>query len=142
MHESFWSILKSLGFSPVGGNVRTLKYRLDFEGINYSHIRQGTDSNRGRMFPGKGRPYKEVLIKKSSYSRHALKNRLIRDKILKNRCKICRSMPIWQGKPLVMRLDHVNGICNDNRLKNLRLVCPNCESQLQTFAGRNKKYKC
>lgn len=52
----------------------------------------------------------------------------------------------WNGKPLVLILDHINGIYNDNRIENLRLLCPNCNSQTDTFAGRNckkaQKYYC
>ena len=44
----------------------------------------------------------------------------------------------WLGKPLVLQLDHINGVFNDNRIENLRLVCPNCHSQFTTFAGKNK----
>ena len=46
---------------------------------------------------------------------------------------------MWNGKPLVLILDHINGNAEDNRYENLRFVCPNCNSQLPTFTGRNKK---
>jgi hypothetical protein len=46
--------------------------------------------------------------------------------------------PVWLGKPLVLILDHINGKHNDHRLVNLRLLCPNCNSQQPTFAGKNK----
>lgn len=49
--------------------------------------------------------------------------------------------PEWQGKELVLVLDHINGIHSDNRLNNLRLLCPNCNSQTSTFAGRNTIYR-
>ena len=44
------------------------------------------------------------------------------------------------GKPLVLQLDHINGISNDNRIENLRFLCPNCHAQTESFAGRNKRY--
>jgi 5-methylcytosine-specific restriction endonuclease McrA len=46
---------------------------------------------------------------------------------------------MWNGIPLVLVLDHINGKNNDNRQNNLRLLCPNCNSQQSTFAGKNKK---
>ena len=45
----------------------------------------------------------------------------------------------WRGRPLRLHLDHINGISNDNRFENLRLVCPNCHSQTDTYCGRNRK---
>jgi 5-methylcytosine-specific restriction endonuclease McrA len=52
---------------------------------------------------------------------------------------LCGQQPMWNGKQLVLILDHINGINNDNRLENLRLLCPNCNSQTPTFAGRNAR---
>lgn len=54
------------------------------------------------------------------------------------KCAIC-GISEWLGNPLSLQLDHINGISNDHRLENLRLVCPNCHSQTETFAGRNVK---
>lgn len=45
--------------------------------------------------------------------------------------------PSWNGQPLVLQLEHKNGINNDNRLENLAFICPNCHSQTPTYAGRN-----
>jgi len=53
-------------------------------------------------------------------------------------CAICGIGDEWQGKKLVLILDHIDGNSEDNSLKNLRLVCPNCDSQLSTFKARNK----
>jgi hypothetical protein len=54
------------------------------------------------------------------------------------RCAICGIASEWNGLPLVLVLDHINGDSNDNRRANLRLVCPNCDSQLPTYKARNK----
>lgn len=53
-------------------------------------------------------------------------------------CALCPLTPIWNGKPLVFVLDHVDGNAEDNSRSNLRLVCPNCNSQLATFTSKNK----
>lgn len=53
-------------------------------------------------------------------------------------CSVCNILPVWNDKPLNLVLDHINGIPNDWRLENLRLVCPNCDSQLPTFKNKNK----
>jgi hypothetical protein len=69
---------------------------------------------------------------------NTLKVRLLREGLLVNRCYECGMEPLWQGKRLVLILDHRNGDNTDNRLENLRLLCPNCNSQQPTFAGKNK----
>lgn len=54
-------------------------------------------------------------------------------------CANCHTTATWQGKPLKLQLDHINGNNRDNREENLRFLCPNCHSQTHTYAGRNKK---
>jgi len=81
----------------------------------------------------------DVMIEGSTYSRGNLKKRLLEEGIFKNECTLCDVGGTWNGKPINHRLDHINGINNDHRLSNLRMVCPNCDSQLDTFCGRNKK---
>lgn len=83
----------------------------------------------------------ELLTENSPHRRGHVKRRLLKEGILFNKCYECGHEPWWRGKPLVMVLDHINGVHNDNRLENLRMLCPHCNSQTETFAGRNKKYK-
>ena len=83
-----------------------------------------------------GKPLDELLA--TSKCRHNIKNRLIRAGILENRCGEC-GLTEWRGKRLSIQIDHINGIRDDNRLENLRMLCPNCHSQTETFAGYNRK---
>tara|TARA_R110000824_G_C15019676_1_gene658240 strand:+ start:285 stop:740 length:456 start_codon:yes stop_codon:yes gene_type:complete len=84
-------------------------------------------------------PLKDILDgKHPKYERKDLKRRLLREGILENVCSIC-SLTEWVGEALIMHLDHKNGVCNDNRLENLRMLCPNCHSQTHTYGGRNIK---
>ena len=55
------------------------------------------------------------------------------------KCSICGQEPFWNGKPLTLTLDHINGKNHDNELSNLRWVCPNCDRQLDTFGYKNVK---
>lgn len=70
-------------------------------------------------------------------SRAHVKQRLRLAGLLRQSCDRC-GISDWLGEPLSLQLDHKNGIKNDNRLENLHLLCPNCHSQTDTFAGRNK----
>ena len=74
-------------------------------------------------------------------TRSRIKIRLLEDGILEHKCDICGLEGEWNGKPIHMRLDHINGVNNDHRIENLRMICPNCDSQLDTFCGRWKGKK-
>jgi hypothetical protein len=83
-------------------------------------------------------PLEEILVARSTYSNVGhLKRRLTRAGLLRAGCYVC-GLTEWLGRPLSLILDHANGLHYDNRLENLRLLCPNCNSQTDTFAGRNK----
>jgi len=100
-------------------------------GIDTLHWVRGGGTDR------RARPLKDVMVRDSSYDRGTLKKRLLRERILRNKCAVCGQKPMWAESPLVMVLDHANGVRDDHRLENLRLLCPNCNSQTVTFAGRN-----
>lgn len=72
-------------------------------------------------------------------SRGAVKRRILNDKLIAHECSVCGIGSVWNDKPMVLILDHINGVNNDNRLENLRFVCSNCDSQLDTYKAKNKK---
>jgi 5-methylcytosine-specific restriction endonuclease McrA len=83
-----------------------------------------------------GMPIEELLVGRRC--RTHVKHRLIRAGLLENRCAEC-GLSEWRGKPLSVHIDHINGIKHDNRLENLRMLCPNCHSQTHTYGGRNTR---
>ena len=81
----------------------------------------------------------EILVENSKYLNYTcLKNRLINEGYLEYKCQICGNTGVWNDQKLILQLDHINGIKTDNRITNLRLLCPNCHSQTDTYSGKNK----
>ena len=78
-----------------------------------------------------------VLCENSTATNDTVKRLLLELNLKQSVCKAC-GLNEWQGKELTLELDHENGINNDNRLHNLRFLCPNCHSQTPTFRGRGK----
>lgn len=138
--SSLGEILKIFGLENKGGNSRTLKRRLDEENIDYSHIKLGLNSNKGRKFYVESLSFEELFRENSPHGRSTLKKYIIKNSLIPYKCSKCGLENLWNGKPLVLILDHINGIPNDDRLENLRFLCPNCNSQEDTFAGKNVKH--
>jgi ribosomal protein S27AE len=67
-----------------------------------------------------------------------LKNRLLKESIIKNICSSC-GITEWNNKPLTMELDHIDGDRTNHKLSNLRMLCPNCHAQTETYRARNIK---
>jgi Zn finger protein HypA/HybF involved in hydrogenase expression len=142
--KSIANVLRCIGLEDrnAGSNYYTVKENVKRLNLNTDHW-VGQAHNKGTHLNGT-KKYKteDILIENSPYSSGAtsnLKKRLIKEGILESKCNVCGMSNIWQGKELVLVLDHVNGIKNDNRRENLRLICPNCNSQTATFAGKNSK---
>ena len=94
---------------------------------------------RGAIVPRPhGLPLDELLVADTYRSRNNLKLRLVRHGLKENRCELC-GLTAWRGRPLSMALHHVNGDGLDNRIENLQLLCPNCHSQTENFAGRGRR---
>ncbi len=94
---------------------------------------------RGKTVPNPTRiPLGQILVEDSPYGISHLKRRLISEGHLDDLCSKC-GITEWNGKALVLHLDHINGKNRDHRLVNLRLLCPNCHSQTSTYCGRNKR---
>lgn len=132
-------ILKFLGLSTGGtSNFRSLKERIEKLNIDISHFKSAIGQLRLKCPSTK---LEDILVENSTYSRNNLKKKLIKLKLIDYKCSDCENLGEWNNKKLSLILDHINGIYNDNRLENLRFLCPNCNAQTDTFAGKNKKYR-
>ncbi len=142
--KTYREVFEKLRIRSAGGNARTLKKYIMIYNIDTNHFVTNYDTMVHLSVLNK-KPLDEVLVKDSSYSRYYLKKRLYEEGILKKECCLCGQDENWNGMKISLILDHINGIHNDNRIENLRIVCPNCNAGLDTFAGKNinkKNYYC
>ena len=136
--KSVSEVLRTVGLDPTGGNFATFKRFAEAAGLDYSHFephyfRVATCAHRGNRTVTDP----ELFCANSKHSRSVARKRIISDKLLPYVCGVCNLRPTWEGKDLVLVLDHINGANDDHRLCNLRFLCPNCNSQTATFAGKN-----
>lgn len=139
--NTYGDVLKSLGLRAAGGNFQTLKKYIEKFNIDTTRIEQSIKNIR-KNAPIKAKEKKfsldVVLIEDSLYNRGSLKRRLYKEKLKIPQCEFCGQGEIWRGEKISLILDHVNGVYNDNRLENLRILCPNCNATLDTHCGKNK----
>ena len=142
--ESIRAVLNKLGLRAAGGNYATIKARIASLGIDNTHFTgQGWckgDKHESLTAKHHRMSLDVILVKNSTYQcTDRLKKRLIANNMLVNECAICGLGPLWNDKPLSLQLDHKDGDRCNNELDNLRLLCPNCHSQTDNFAGKAKK---
>lgn len=131
---SYRDVIKKIGYTTVsGGNTKTVKNRIEKYNIDISHF---------SIVGAKGitRTKENVFCKNSTASQKVLRNWYRKQDDIPYQCSCC-GISEWQGKELVLQLDHINGDNHDNRLENLHWLCPNCHSQTDTFCGKKKKTK-
>lgn len=131
-------VLFKLGYTVKGNSwgYSQVKRRMDDLNLDYS------------IFKGKSAVIKtnklnnikkeDILKENCKHQRTVLRRYVIKNNLIPYKCAICGCVE-WQGKTLSLELDHINGINNDNRLENLRFLCPNCHSQTSTYGSRNQQ---
>lgn len=134
-------VLRDLGLSTSAGNFRTFhRYVKELE-IDTSHFLGCAWVREAGWNPGTKWTLEQILVKDSPYrgTGQQLRKKLLKAGLLEEKCYKCGLPPEWEGEPLTLQLDHINGEPADHRLENLRLLCPNCHTQTRNFCSRNKK---
>jgi len=129
-------LIRKLGLCPTGGSRLTIKKWIDKLNLDISHFETRKDVLIRIGGIKEKIPLEKILIQNSTYSRCHLKRRLILEGYLKEECSLCGQGTCWQGKKMALNLDHINGVRDDNRINNLRFICPNCDATLSTYCGR------
>ena len=143
-------VANSKSISDIGRklNVKSFNFRsfyklLDSNNIDHSHIPKGHSSNKNRVFETRRLELKNVLkkfcVSKSHYSNKNLIIYIKRHSLIPYKCFECGNDGHWRNKPISLHLHHLNGNHCDNRLENLKFVCPNCHAQTETYCGKNSK---
>ena len=128
-------ILRRLGYQPSGGMHRYIQQQIKNLGLDTEHFRRQS-WNKGVSHSHNRIPLAEVLVENSTYSgTSTLRKRLVAEGLKVAMCEVC-GLDTWLGKPLPLALDHINGDHVDNRIENLRILCPNCHALTPTWCGR------
>jgi hypothetical protein len=135
-------VLRRLGLDPVGGHHTNISRRIKAYGLDTSHFTSVVRTERQRHNQRR-RTAAEILTEvTSAHAGRVPSSRLkraMRERGVVERCALCGIEAVWLGEPLPLEVDHIDGDWRNNRIENLRLLCPNCHSTTDSYRGRGKR---
>lgn len=138
---SISGVLRELGLKPVGGNISHIGRRIKEYGIDTSHF-TGQAHNKGKILAQPVNPI-DILVLGTPLDNRVKSKKLRKCLELLGVDEVCNQCGLgteWNGKPIVLEINHINGNYWDNRKVNLEFLCPNCHSQ-ETETNRPHKYR-
>lgn len=140
---SYADVIRKMGWKQSGSIQHKLVKWIEDNNINVSHF-TGQLWNKGKTSIQDNRLTKlnvDDIFSESSIASVTYVRKLVKqNKLIPYECECCK-ITSWNGKSITLQLDHKNGKRTDNRLTNLRYLCPNCHSQTETFCSKNRKRK-
>lgn len=131
-NDKWIDIMKAFGYISCA-HVEHIQTKLTILGIDFNHVDQ--DYEKPKNFHST--PLSDILVAESTYTNMtSLRSRLKKELGWEHKCVMCNNTE-WNKQPIPLQIDHINGNHFDNRIENLRFLCPNCHAQTDTYCGKN-----
>jgi 5-methylcytosine-specific restriction endonuclease McrA len=134
--KSIAETMRNLGLKPKGEHYTKFHNRIKIKNIDITHFQSNVNGKAHNKL-SKNDFIKKHCIINSNVTSYKLKTKLIEFGIMKNECISCKNTGEWNNKNLVLQIDHIDGNRKNCLIGNLRILCPNCHSQTETFGNKN-----